>query len=630
MATKKILIQIQVGAKDANIAVANVTKALEGLSSAQVKVSKNTKKTNASAGLHNAILMESGRLASDLNYGFTAIANNMGQLFSLFQASANSAGGLAAAFKKLLSIQALLLIGGQLLIQNLDKVGRVLKKLFFGVEDLGKIFNKASAQVKKVNGDYELYISTLQSSTKSDKEKAIAIEKLNKQYPDYIKSLNNANVSLEDVKNKTKEATEQNNLYRKSILELAISRAAQNEIEKISGEILQAEIDLKKVQFEAGLKTEEQLVQGIIDKKAEIAIEQESVRLKIEAQKDAAGRFASQTDIDTTRLKFLKDELLALEGNKKSYIGFGKTINEKIASLKEERALYIEYVRLGIEKNNVDKKAIEYQESTIGNTDTEIRLLLRLRDIRLKAQKDKIALQAKDANIDVDTKEKMDARGVAEVALVEKEREAALLKITDLKVSEGLKGQAILDTNKFYDELLISQANKRRIALDKINKLEAESKLTALDNIGKGLMSASKIAGAETGAGKALAVAGTLMSTYSSAQKAYESQLTATPDSPIRAVIAASAATLAGLANVKAIMAVQTPAMTGGTSVSGAGGAGNISAPDFNVVGAGGVSQLATGLAAASGRPIQAFVVSKEISSAQELDRNITSTATLG
>ena len=47
MATKKILIQIQVGAKDANIAVAKVEKALSGLSSAQVKVAQTTKKSKS-------------------------------------------------------------------------------------------------------------------------------------------------------------------------------------------------------------------------------------------------------------------------------------------------------------------------------------------------------------------------------------------------------------------------------------------------------------------------------------------------------------------------------------------------------------------------------------------------------
>ena len=68
------------------------------------------------------------------------------------------------------------------------------------------------------------------------------------------------------------------------------------------------------------------------------------------------------------------------------------------------------------------------------------------------------------------------------------------------------------------------------------------------------------------------------------------------------------------------------------TSIGGAEGGegGVIEAPDFNIVGAGGASQLAESLAGITGRPLKAFVVSKEISSTQELDRNITNNAKLG
>jgi len=139
-------------------------------------------------------------------------------------------------------------------------------------------------------------------------------------------------------------------------------------------------------------------------------------------------------------------------------------------------------------------------------------------------------------------------------------------------------------------------------------------------------MSASNIAGRATGAGKALAIAGTLVSTYSSAQKAYESQLTLTPDSPIRAVIAAAAAAAQGLANVAAIRKIRTPA---GGQGSQSGTDTTIAAPDFNVVGASETSQLATSLAGVTGRPIQAFVVGKEVTTQQELDRNITNNASI-
>lgn len=70
---------------------------------------------------------------------------------------------------------------------------------------------------------------------------------------------------------------------------------------------------------------------------------------------------------------------------------------------------------------------------------------------------------------------------------------------------------------------------------------------------------------------KALAVAETLVSTYFSAQKAYQSQLTATPDSPIRAALAAASAIASGLARVAAIKAQKFNA--GGSSGGGGGGA---------------------------------------------------------
>ena len=142
MASKKILIQVDVTTKSAEAQINKIVDSMNELEGTTAKLSNTTKKNSASAGLHNAILMESGRLASDLNYGFTAIANNLGQLFSLFQASADSAGGLTAAFGKLISIQALFLIGGQILIQNLDKIVKFFKETVFGVQDLDKVFDK--------------------------------------------------------------------------------------------------------------------------------------------------------------------------------------------------------------------------------------------------------------------------------------------------------------------------------------------------------------------------------------------------------------------------------------------------------------------------------------------------------
>jgi hypothetical protein len=52
--------------------------------------------------------------------------------------------------------------------------------------------------------------------------------------------------------------------------------------------------------------------------------------------------------------------------------------------------------------------------------------------------------------------------------------------------------------------------------------------------------------------------------------------------------------------------------------------------PAFNIVGASGTNQLASAIGGQSQIPIQAFVVSGQVTSAQELDRNIIDDASIG
>lgn len=66
----------------------------------------------------------------------------------------------------------------------------------------------------------------------------------------------------------------------------------------------------------------------------------------------------------------------------------------------------------------------------------------------------------------------------------------------------------------------------------------------------------------------------------------------------------------------------------GGTIPSGQAGGGN--APQFNVVGATGVNQLAGAIAGKEQAPVQAYVVANNVTTAQSLDRNIIRSATLG
>lgn len=134
---------------------------------------------------------------------------------------------------------------------------------------------------------------------------------------------------------------------------------------------------------------------------------------------------------------------------------------------------------------------------------------------------------------------------------------------------------------------------------------------------------------------KAFRISMALMDTASSALKAYGSQLIiGDPSSIIRAQIAAAAATALGLAQVAMIakQQFQTSASSAPPSVSTGGGVGEatpVQAPDFNIVGQSNVNQLAQLVQSQLDRPLKTYVVAKDVTTAQELDRNRVSAATI-
>jgi hypothetical protein len=127
---------------------------------------------------------------------------------------------------------------------------------------------------------------------------------------------------------------------------------------------------------------------------------------------------------------------------------------------------------------------------------------------------------------------------------------------------------------------------------------------------------------------KAAAIAQTTIETYKAAQGAYASQIIpGDPTSPIRGAIAATIAVASGLAKVKSIASQQ---FESGGSASGGGGSSTPSLPQsnpatFNIVGNSGTNQIIEGMNA---NPVQAYVVSSDVTTAQSLDRNRIKTAT--
>jgi hypothetical protein len=141
------------------------------------------------------------------------------------------------------------------------------------------------------------------------------------------------------------------------------------------------------------------------------------------------------------------------------------------------------------------------------------------------------------------------------------------------------------------------------------------------------LQSVSNVIGQETAAGKAMAVAASLISTYASI--AGQLQAFSKKSIPGYAIAQAIATGAVGFANVKKIISTKVPKSSGGGGASVSAAAATPQAPSFNIVGATETSQLAEAIGEQTQEPVQAYVVANDVTTAQSLQNGIIKDATL-
>jgi hypothetical protein len=228
---------------------------------------------------------------------------------------------------------------------------------------------------------------------------------------------------------------------------------------------------------------------------------------------------------------------------------------------------------------------------------------------------------------------------IAEYRRTKKVEEQQLLIDNETLSFETRRTALIEQERLLLEDKALSEAERTAIekqysdARVQIGELEKQAKQAQLEGIGNALQNMSALAGESTTAGKAFAVASTAISTYSAAQKAYESAFLPVPTvaSPALGAVYAGIAVAGGLMNVKKILSVKTPkgGKGGGASApSGGGMSAPPTPPSFNVVGNSGVNQIAQTLG--SQQPVQAYVVANNVTTAQALDRNIIRNASIG
>ena len=259
-----------------------------------------------------------------------------------------------------------------------------------------------------------------------------------------------------------------------------------------------------------------------------------------------------------------------------------------------------------------------------------------------KIKREKKALDDVNALIEADKIKKQDAEVVSleEKAILEGERAIAKLEALQIgldKEGEAYKALAVLisDTevlysNKTADAKAKDAAKSLKLKKDQAKKEgDTEKKLadTKLAVMNQSANAVIEIVGKESAVGKAVAVAQAIWNT----KEAITKTLAKTP-APFN-IPAAIATGVFGMAQVKGILSTPNPTGGGGgvsaPSAPSAPVLPQSAAPAFNVVGSSGTNQLASAIGGQSQQPIQTYVVAGDVSTAQELDRNIVTGASI-
>ena len=602
-------------------ALQNATKGIGGLG-------KGMKNLRNDSGLAAQTLVEVGRTISDANYGFTAVANNLSQLGQYFSSLIVQSGGLkntiASLGNQMLGAGGLM-IAFQLVIFAIEKFTLSQKKAKDASEDLNKTLEEQADKLELLNrasfGD-ENYIEALKRNFSELSNYLENLNELEKDNYQFIK------IGIDAQK------------------ELIQVRIAQNKQLEALKKLKEAEATWDKTSAEykdALSQAENDLVDLYL---------KESKLLKIlnsEKQKDIE-LTADQSDSSKKRVRLFKEGILDLTQLEERYrqksLEDERTTQEEIIEIKREAAIVDARIRYN---TFVDKQRIRYENYIAEEKDEKKRADATIKFLNSQAnafQEHNNVISAINAASDNDQdilerkknlrfEQLLNDRTVLEIkskvdtatnelnsidASFALEQEKTNQRIELIKRERDIRIKAGQDTY-IQDQQIAKETDDLNNKRVKAFQDAEQAKLAIANQVGEAIIA---IAGEGSAIGKAVAVAMATMNTY----EAVTAALGAKPYGPWNIAQAAAVGAM-GFVQVKNILKTEVPSPSGGSG-AGAATAPSIQPPDFNIVGQSASNQLAAAVQGQFNQPVKAYVVSKDVSTAQEMDRNIVSTASLG
>ena len=454
------------------------------------------------------------------------------------------------------------------------------------IESLIDTFGFLGKAIKKVfSGDFKGALDDAKKAGSSYVDSLTGvkntIDKVTESTKNFVKELKAEAVIAGQIADKRAKADK---IERKNIVDRAEANRKRAELleKAVNKEKFTAQ---ERIEF---LKEAGKLEEEITNKEIEAA------RLKLEA-KTSENALAKSTKEDLEEEAQLKANLINLEAAR---LQKQKLVTSQIVAAKREEEAELKAIR--------DAAALVKQEAEKKEADRQSAI-------------DKIN---KDLEI-----QKENEKAQTEIQKIELEKERKIAELDRLKATEEEKANII----SFYDGKITDAKDKNEEKQKRLKEIRTKQTLSDAKNTFNQI---AQLAGEDSKVGKAFAIASATISGVEGVQNAY----TTAQKSPITTFFPGYPIVSAGLAAAVAVKNIATikkqdPSGKGASSSpqrpSGIPPTPSIP-PAFNVVGASGTNQLADAIGGQAQQPVQAFVVSSEVTTAQELDRNIIDDASIG
>lgn len=405
-----------------------------------------------------------------------------------------------------------------------------MKEYIKAVQEAGNDVNKLVAAEKALNK--AMKENALQMAEKTYQEASKNYKEANKAFTDYINNVKHS--VIPSVAEKYSEEEKR--------LQQAADEAQVREKEALE-KLNQIRVEQAKEGADAIIEQQKK----VLENQKENEKEQEEIIERL----GSLNKSARQKELDEL-LKQYNEEKEILKGRNDDLLLLNQEYNQKVSEINEK------YRQKELQKMKEDEEKLKNElssnlsssesEQSYREQETEIKY-----DVETSNPIDAINLEIEKLNELRNIRLEYHNERLEQIQeLYDKETTSIETKQELEKEKQNLIRENALEEKKYANEIVKLKGKKSK----EEKKIDEITSKTSLDIAKSTFSSLSKIAGEESKAGKALAIAGATIDTYQAANSAYKAMAGIPVVGPALGAAAAAAAVLAGMANVKQIMSV--------------------------------------------------------------------------